>query len=78
MRLSKDDVIAAGQALDAAEARAEAWRNAARLLRGERVDDSADVIGDPEPTPEKCEKIAELTEDGVAILRRLLKTAQRS
>ena len=29
-------------------------------------------IGDPEPTPEKCERIAELTEEGIEVLRRLL------
>ena len=71
-KLTKDDRIAAGQALEAAEARADAWRNSARLLRGETLKEWDDVIADPEPTPEKCERIAELTEEGIAIIRRLL------
>lgn len=70
--LSKDERIAAGQALEAAEARAQAWRNSARILRGEPLKEWDDVIGDPEPTPEKCERIAELTEEGIEVLRRLL------
>jgi hypothetical protein len=71
-RLTEDERIAAAQALDAAEARAQAWRNAARLLRGEILGEWDDVIADPEPTPDKCERIAELTEEGIAVLRRLL------
>jgi hypothetical protein len=73
-KLTKDEKNAAGQALEAAEARAQAWRNTARQLRGERVGEWDDVVADPEPTPEKCDRIAELTEEGIAVLRRLLKT----
>jgi hypothetical protein len=72
-KLTEEEKNAAGQALEAAEARAEAWRNTARQLRGERIGEWDDVIADPEPTPEKCEAIADLTDDGIAVLRRLLK-----